>query len=112
MTSLNIAVPVAGEGVVYACATERSVGWATDHIRETFNITGGTIYCDEVGADDNELIEEDRTYSFVGGLIQGERQGFSPLHELLFILSFSICSAFASAAVGPCDAPAGKYGFV
>jgi hypothetical protein len=108
MTSLNIAVPVAGEGVVYTCATERSVGWAKDHIRETFNIAGGTIYCDEVGADENELIEEDRTYSFVGGLIQGESHGFSALYELLFILPCSICSAFTSAA-GGYGAPAGKY---
>jgi hypothetical protein len=72
MTSLKIAVPVAGEGVVYVCATGRSVGWAEDHIRETFNIAGGTVYCDEVGAGENELVEEGRSYGFVGGLIQGK----------------------------------------
>ena len=77
--SCNIAVAVAGEGVVYPCAVGRSVGWAKEHIRDTFNITGGSVLCDGVGADEGDLIEVGKVYTFFGGSIPGKKYHLYPL---------------------------------
>ena len=70
--SSNIAVVAAGGGVVYPCAFGRSVGWAKDRIKETYNITGGSVLCDGVGADEADLIEAGKIYTFIGGSVQGK----------------------------------------
>ena len=69
--SCNIAVAVAGEGVVYPCAVGTSVGWAKEHIRD--NITGGSVLSDGVGADEGDLIEVGKIYTFFGGSIPGKK---------------------------------------
>ena len=76
--SCNIAVPVANK--VYPCAHGKTVDWAKKQIRETFNITGGTVLCDGVGADDSDLIEAGHDYSFFEGSIA------SKFHSVLHIL--------------------------
>lgn len=75
----SIAVPVAGQGVVYSCAHGRTVDWAEVHIRKTFNVTGGSVFCDGVGADEADVIEGSKVYSFVGGFIHGKIHGFHPV---------------------------------
>ena len=76
--SCNIAVPaVAGEGLFYPCAFGRTVGWAEGRIRGTYNIIGGSVLCDGVGADEADLIEVGKAYRFVGGLAQGKPNDFS-----------------------------------
>lgn len=87
----NIAVVVAGDGVVYPCAFGRSVGWARDHIRERYVITGGSIDCDGVGADEADLIEAGKVYKFVGGSIQG-KDNIHIIPSLDFLAIISFCS--------------------
>ena len=65
--SCNINVPVANG--VYPCAYGKSVAWAEKKIQKTFNITGGSILCDGVGADDSDLIEAGHDYIFFRGSI-------------------------------------------
>jgi hypothetical protein len=82
----NIGVAVAGDGVAYPCPLGREVGWARDHIRERYGIRSGSINCDGVGADEGELIEAGKTYTFVGGSIQGNTHRFFSFGATFFIL--------------------------
>lgn len=75
--SCNIVVLVAGDDVIYPCAFLRSVQWAEEHIRKTFNITGGSMLCDGVGADETDIIEAGKIYSFIGGLITSKKYHLS-----------------------------------
>jgi hypothetical protein len=68
----NISVLVAGEGVSYPCTFGRAVSWAENRIRTTYNIIGGSVLCDHVGANEADLVEAGKAYRFAGGSIQGK----------------------------------------
>jgi hypothetical protein len=87
--SCNISVLVAGEGVSYPCAFGKTVSWAEDRIRKTYNIIGGSVLCDDVGADEADLVEAGKAYRFVDGSIQGKT-------SIIFSHSSSFASFFSS----------------
>lgn len=90
--SSKIAVLVAGDDVTYPCAIGRSVLWAEIQIRKTFNINGGSVLCDGVGADESDMIEAEKEYQFVGGALQG-KQAASVFLSSFFLasMSFPLC---------------------
>jgi hypothetical protein len=106
--SCNITIAVAGEGVVYPCAFGRPVGWAEEQIRKRFGIKDGSIDCDGVGADEGDIVEDGKTYSFVGGSIQCKNHDqsrfalvFYNLSHLSFSRVESLQSISSSSAVAP-----------
>ena len=84
--SCNISVAVGGEDVSYCCAVGRTVGWAIDHIRERYVITGGSIDCNGVGTDAADIIQSGNVYNFVGGILGKINFKFSFLHINNFVL--------------------------
>jgi hypothetical protein len=97
--SCNITVAVAGEGVVYPCAFGRPLSWGEEQIRKRFGIKDGSIDCDGVGTDEGDLVEDGKTYSFVGGSIQCKNHDLSRFALVfcnlsLLIIAFSLfCTA-------------------
>jgi hypothetical protein len=86
--SCNISVLVAGEGVSYPCVFGRTVGWAENRIRKTYNIIGGSVLCDDVGADEADLVEVAKAYRFVGGSIQGKTSIIRSRSSFFTLFSF------------------------
>jgi hypothetical protein len=62
----------------------------------TYNIIGGSVLCENVGADEADLVEAGKAYRFVGGSIQGKPsiiESHSSLSTLFVVFSclFSSC---------------------